>query len=228
MPAPKELDYEMWLGPAPLADYTEKRVHTPQAPRARPGWICIQDYADGMLANWGAHLNDIAMWANDTERSGPIEISGHGKYPPKGDLWNVIHEFDVDFTFANGVHLICRNAQKASLRFEGTEGWIQIGYPNDLETSSESLLAWKPGPNDLKLTYKTSEKRDFLDAVKSRGATQTDAEGGHRVSSLCHLALAAIDLGRKLKWDPEREVVIGDELATQRLQPKPTRPPWKV
>jgi predicted dehydrogenase len=227
MPVPPELDYAMWLGPAPEAPYTEKRVHPRHEAKGRPGWLCIRDYADGMLANWGAHLNDIALWANDTERTGPVEIEGRGTYPPAGNLWDIIQEFEVHFTFANGVRLTCKT-DKPYLRFEGTEGWIRVGYPNEIEAEPESLLAWKPGPTDLALPFKPSEKRDFLDAVKSRGPTQADAEVGHRNTSLSHLALAAIDLGRTLKWDPEAERVIGDEEANQRLRPKPPRAPWQI
>jgi predicted dehydrogenase len=227
MPVPPELDYDMWLGPAPKAAYTEKRVHPRNDAKARPGWICIRDYADGMMANWGAHLNDIAMWANDTERTGPVEVQGTGKYPPRENLWNVILEFEVHFRFANGVQLTCKT-DKPFIRLEGSEGWIQVGYPNDITTQPESLLSWKPGRNDLALPYKTSEKRDFLDAVKSRGQTQGDAEVGHRNTSLCHLGLAAIDLGRKLKWDPAKELVISDDEANKRLQPKPLRARWQI
>jgi predicted dehydrogenase len=227
MPVPPELDYDLWLGPAPLAPYTEKRVHPCHDAKGRPGWMCVRDYADGMMANWGAHLNDIAMWANNTDRTGPVEIEGTGKYPPAGDFWNVIQEFEVHFTFANGVMLTCKT-DKPYVRFEGAEGWIHVNYPNDITTEPESLLSWKPGPNDLALPYKPSEKRDFLDAVKTRGQTQGDAEVGHRVTSLCHLGLAAIDLGRKLKWDPDHEQCIGDDEANRRLKPKPFRSPWQI
>ncbi len=226
MPVPEELDYEFWLGPAPKAPYTEKRVHPRHDAKGRPGWICIRDYADGMLANWGAHLNDIAMWANDTERTGPVEIEGRGEYPPAGNLWNVILNFEVHFTYANGVRLTCKTDTPV-IRFEGSEGWLQVKYPNEIETQPESLLQWQPGPSDLALPYKTSEKRDFLDAVKSRGRTQGDAEVGHRITSLAHLGLLAIDLGRKLKWDPAKEQVIGDAEANRRLQRKPWRDPWE-
>ncbi|MCW5553591.1 MAG: Gfo/Idh/MocA family oxidoreductase [Verrucomicrobiae bacterium] len=227
MPVPAELDFDLWLGPAPLAPYTEQRVHPRRDAKGRPGWLCIRDYADGMLANWGAHLNDIALWANDSDRTGPVEIEGTGKYPPAGNLWDIIQEFTVHFTFANGVRLTCQT-DKPYLRFEGTEGWIHVTYPNGIETQPESLLGWKPGANDLHLPFKPSEKRDFLDAVKSRGPTQGDAEVGHRNTSLSHLALVAIDLGRKLKWDPHAEMVIGDAEANHRLQPKPMRAPWSI
>jgi len=227
MPVPPELDYEMWLGPAPAAPYTGQRVHPRHDAKSRPGWICVREYADGMMANWGAHLNDIAMWTNDTERTGPVEVEGTGKYPPSGNLWDVILEFEVHFLFANGVRLTCKTDEPL-VRFEGSEGWVQVRYPTEIETHPESLLSWKPGPNDLALPFKPSEKRDFLDAVKSRGQTQVDAEVGHRTTSLAHLGLLAIDLGRKIKWDAAKEKCVGDDEANERLKPKPARAPWQM
>lgn len=227
MPAPPELDYEMWLGPAPFRPYTQQRVHPPKDDRGRPGWLCLRDYADGMLANWGAHLNDIAMWANDTEHTGPIAIVATGRWAPPDSFWDVIQEFDATFRFANGVTLRCHTGQPV-MRFEGSEGWLQVTYPNQIECAPESLLKWSPGPGDLALPFKRSEKRDFLDAVKSRQQPMYDAEAGHRNTSLSHLALAAIELGRPLKWDPVAERVVGDEAANALLQPKPLREPWRV
>ncbi len=228
MPVPPELDYDMWLGPAPQAPYTEKRVHTRHNTKSRPGWMCIRDYDDGMLANWGAHLHDMALWAMNLDRSGPTEVEGTGKYPPAGNLWNVIQEFEVHFTFANGVRLTSKSDDKAYIRFEGSDGWIHVHDGGSIEAEPKALLAWKPGPNDLALPYKRSEKRDFLDCVKFRGQTQEDAEIGHRNSTLCHLALASIDLKRKIKWDPVKEQVIGDPDTTKLLEPKPYRSPWKL
>jgi myo-inositol 2-dehydrogenase/D-chiro-inositol 1-dehydrogenase len=225
MPVPPELDYAMWLGPAREAPYTEQRVHPRHDRQGRPGWICIRDYADGMLANWGAHLNDIALWAMDTDRTGPIEVEGTGRYPTSGGLWDVISEFEVRYTFANGVRLTCKT-DEPHIRFEGTQGWIRVGYPNDVQTSDPALPEWKPGPADLALPFKPSEKRDFLDAVRTRGNTQGDAEVGHRVTSLCHLGLIAIDLGRQLHWDPARETFPDDPEAARRLRPVQWRSPW--
>lgn len=227
MPVPSELDYEMWLGPAPKSPYTEKRVHPHHDAKARPGWLQIQNYADGMLANWGSHLNDIAMWANDTEHTGPIEIEATGSFPPADNLWNVVQTFEARFLFANGVRLICKT-DHPYIRFEGSEGWIQVDYPKQTEMHDEKLLDWEPGPNDVRLPVMRSEKRDFLDAVKSRKQPQYDAEGGHRRASLSHLALASIQLGRKLKWDPVAEKVTNDDEANKILQPKPLRAPWKL
>jgi hypothetical protein len=180
-----------------------------------------------MLANWGAHLNDIAMWANDTEHTGPVEVRATGTFPDRANLWNVVLDFEAQFTFANGVRLTSKT-DRPLMRFEGTEGWVQVTYPTQIDVSDERLLAWEPGAGDLKLPFKRSEKRDFLDSVKSRQTPLYDAEAGHRVSSLSHLALASIELGRPLKWDPVRERVVGDREANRFLRPKPTRAPWKL
>lgn len=225
-PVPPELDYDMWLGPAPDRPYTEKRVHPRHDLKGRPGWLCIRDYADGMLANWGAHINDIALWASGHEHTGPVEVQATGRYPPPGNLWDVILEFEAQFTFANGLKLTCVTDQPY-IRFEGTEGWVQVKYPNELEAFPESLLSWAPGPNDVQLPFKSSEKRDFLDAVKARRQPLCDAEAGHRTTSLSHLALAAIQLGRKFRWDPVTEKAVNDEAVDRLLAPKPGRPPWE-
>jgi predicted dehydrogenase len=227
MPVPAELDYEMWLGPAPAVPYTEKRVHPRHDKAGRPGWLQIRDYADGMIANWGSHLNDIAMWGNDTEHTGPIEIEATGTFPPAGNLWDVVQSFEARYQFANGVPLVCKT-DHPYIRFEGSEGWVQVDYPAQIQAHDKKLLTWEPGPNDIRLPVMRSEKRNFLDAVKSRQQPQYDAEGGHRRASLSHLALASIQLGRKLKWDPVAEKVTNDEEANKLLQPKPLRSPWKL
>lgn len=225
MSVPEELDYELWQGPAPRRPYTLQRVHPRHEAKGRPGWLCIRDYADGMMANWGAHLNDIALWGAGLDHTGPVEVTGTGKYPPAGNLWDIIAEFDVTFRYANGVTLQCKT-DKPIIRWEGTEGWIQVKYPNDIEAQPEGILEWSPGPKDTRLTYKTSEKRDFLDSVKSRQQPLYDVEAGHRNNSLAHLSLIAIDLGRKLKWDPAKEQFLGDAEANRRLKPITWHAPW--
>jgi len=224
MPIPKELDYELWLGPAPSAPYTLKRVHAP-GNYERPGWMRILDYCEGMVTNWGAHLNDIAQWGNGTERTGPVEVEGSGKFPTEG-LWNVLLDFEIKYRYANGVQLFY-NISQPHVRFEGTDGWIQANY-NDrsLKAHPESILQSIIGPDEIHLPLK-SEKRDFIDAVKTRGQTLEDAEVGHRTTSLCQLGHIAIQVGRKLKWDPDAERFTNDETAN-RLLSRPMRSPWRL
>ena len=203
MPVPEELDYESWQGPAPRAPYTENRVHPPKG-YGRPGWMRVLDYCDGMITNWGAHLNDVAQWGNNTDRTGPVEIEGRGVYPPAGHLWNVLKTFEVRYQYADGVRLIYRT-ESAYVHFDGTEGWLRADFgPHKITAEPESVLKSKIGPDEIHLRFK-NEKTDFIDCVKTRAQTLEDAEVGHRTTSLCHLGHIAIQLGKKLRWDPDAE-----------------------
>jgi myo-inositol 2-dehydrogenase/D-chiro-inositol 1-dehydrogenase len=224
MLAPDELDYELWLGPAPVAPYTEKRVH-PRHSYDRPGWMRVRDYCEGMVTNWGAHLNDIAQWGNGTERTGPVEVEGSGEYPTDG-LWDVLLNFEIRYKYANGVRLIYTTS-RPYVRFEGTDGWVEADYNSrSVKTNPESILKSPSRPDDIHLPLK-DEKRDFIDAVKTRGQTLEDAEVGHRTCSLCQIGHIAIQLGRKLEWDPQTEQFTNDDTAN-RLLTRPMRSPWHL
>jgi len=224
MPVPQELDYDLWLGPAPYMPYTVNGVH-PRQSYERPGWMRVPGCCEGMVTNWGAHLNDIAQWGNGTDRTGPIEVEGTGVYPRDG-LWNVLLSFEIQYKYASGVRLFYSISQPY-VRFEGTEGWIQADYNNrSLKAGPVSILKSAIGPNDIHLPL-TPEKRDFLDAIKTRGQTLADAEVGHRTNSLCQIGHIAIQLGRKLKWDPDAERFTNDE-AANRLLSRPMRSPWRL
>jgi predicted dehydrogenase len=224
MPVPDELDYDLWLGPAPYIPYTLKGVH-PRQSYQRPGWMRVPEFCEGMVTNWGAHLNDIAQWGNGTDRTGPVEVEGKGEYPRDG-LWNVLLRFELEYKYADGVKLFY-NISQPHVRFEGTEGWIQADY-NDRSLKAEpaSILKSPIGPDEIHLPLK-SEKRDFIDAIKTRGQTLADAEVGHRTNSLCQIGHIAIQLGRKLRWNPDAEKFINDD-AANRLLSRPMRSPWRI
>jgi hypothetical protein len=178
-----------------------------------------------MVTNWGAHLNDIAQWGNGTERTGPVEVEGTGRYPGDG-LWEVLLHFEIQYRYANGVRLLY-SVSRPYIRFEGSEGWIEADYnTRSLKAQPASLLDFSPGANDIRLPLK-DEKRDFIDAVKTRGPTLADAEVGHRTTSLCQLGHIAIQTGRRLTWNPKQERFVNDE-AANRLLSRPLRSPWHL
>jgi predicted dehydrogenase len=224
MPVPDDLDYEMWLGPAPMRPYTEKRTHEHRG-YDRPGWYNCRDYSQGGLVNWGHHMADIAQWANGTERSGPVEVEGTGDFPPADGLWNVVLGWDVRYRYANGVELHYTHGEPF-IRFQGTEGWIDLQYHHRvLSAEPASILDSTLGRGDKRFLLK-NEKRDFLDCVKTRGQTLEDAEVGHRATSLCQLGLIACETGEKLKWDPARERFTNSDRANRLLACPPAREPW--
>jgi predicted dehydrogenase len=215
---PPELDYQMWLGPAPDAPYTKDRVHF--------NFRWIRDYSGGIICDWGAHLFDTAQWANNTERSGPIEVQGTGTYW-EGGLFNTVKEYDVTYRYANGVIMTCKPGNP-SIKFVGTEGWVgNVGWRAPVQASSKAILESKIGPDEIHLyTNPKGEHDDFLKCVKSRQDPYFPVDIGHRVSTVCHLGNIAIQLGRKLHWDPEREQFV-DDAAANALLTRPLRTPWK-
>ena len=98
MPPPDDVDYELWLGPAPWAPYTPKRIVSPH-------WFHISTYALGYIAGWGIHHVDIAQWGNGSQLTGPVEIEGSGLFPTDDGLCDTALNWDVDMTYANGVRL---------------------------------------------------------------------------------------------------------------------------
>jgi predicted dehydrogenase len=231
-PVPPELDYNLWLGPAPDVPYIQKRVHAPHDLKSRPGWFRSRLFADGMLTNWGAHLNDIAQWGNDTERTGPVEVTATGRFHD-GPVWNVLEQFDARYRFANGVEMFYTMGEP-HVRFEGDKGWVQVNYsktakhPELLEASSPAILQEKIGPGELHLPLR-SERVDFIEAVKARGRTLEDAEVGQRTISLCHLAYISIQRGgATLRWDPVKERFPDDEAANALLRGPAPRAPWSL
>ena len=225
-PVPPELDFERWLGSAPVAKYSEKRVHPRHDLRGRPGWMQNLDYCEGMICNWGAHLNDIAQWAHNSDYTGPVEVEASGEYPKTDNLRNVLLNFQAHYRYADGVELTYK-MDRPYVRFEGDEGWIEKAYDSPkLLASDPKIISPASGPNWLSFPRK-QDKEDFIDAVISRSPTMEDFEVGHRTLSVCQIAHIAIQLGgKKLKWDPDTERFDLDD-ANQLLSRKSWRAPYK-
>jgi len=218
-PVPPDLDWEMWLGPAPSAPYTKDRCHY--------NFRWIWDYSGGIICDWGAHLFDTAQWGNDSERGGPIEIEGTGTHW-QGGLFNTVKDYDVTYRYANGVIMTCKPG-KPSIKFIGSDGWVgNEGWRGPVKASSPDILNSKIGPNELHLyTNPECEHDDFLKCMKTRKDPYFPVDIGHRVSTVCHLANIALRLGRKLKWDPEKERFPNDDQANAMMS-RPLRAPWKL
>jgi len=226
MSVPEWLDYDMWLGPAPWAAYTENRVH-PENGYGRPGWLRIADYGAGMITGWGSHHNDIAQWGMGTEYTGPVGIEGQAEYPKEG-LWDVHGAFSIEYTYANGIKLICADNEKnkQGILFEGTQGWVYV-MRGHIDAEPKSLLTSTIGPDEIHLNKSNHHKANFLECIKSRAETVAPVEVGHRSCSVCLLGEIAMRLGRKLKWDPETEQFNNDDEANRMLS-RPMRSPWHI
>jgi predicted dehydrogenase len=190
-------------------------------------WRWVRDYSGGMLTDWGAHLLDTAQWANNTERTGPVEVEGQGKRHA-GGLYDTYYEFEMHYKYASGVEMQV-HSRGVALRFEGTEGWIaNDGWIGPLRASSPEILRTVIGPTETRLfTCPGGEHRNFLDCVKTRRDPYFPAEVGHRCCSVAHLGNIALELGRKLRWDPKAER-FPDDPEANRLLSRPMREPWGI
>jgi predicted dehydrogenase len=218
-PVPPELDYDSWLGPAPWTPYHQDRCHY--------NFRFVSDYSGGDVTNWGAHHLDIAQWGIGADDSGPVEVEGHGKRNPSG-LHDTFYDVNVDFRYANGVRVELR-CNGNGVRFQGSDGWIYVSR-TELKAEPRTILETPLSPTELRLAPagppKTHMER-WLDCVRARSPKGLNAtvDIGHRSGTVCHLANIAMELGRKLTWDPVQERFVNDPDA-DRLRRRPNRAPW--
>jgi predicted dehydrogenase len=233
MPVPEGFDYDMWLGPAPVAPYHKDRCFY----RFR----FILDYSGGQTTNFGCHSNDIAQWGGGYDDTVPVEYEDlGGEWPVPGSLFTTPTKIDFRATYADGVELICKTTPSyQGCRFEGTEGWVHF-HVNTLQTHPESLKDSVIGPDEFHLPVSNPDRkentlskylldhvRNFLEAVKSRRDPIEPVEIGHRTASISHLGNIVMKLRRKIRFDPEKERILDDEEADAMLD-RPLRAPWHV
>ncbi|MBN2476656.1 MAG: Gfo/Idh/MocA family oxidoreductase [Pirellulales bacterium] len=222
---PPELDYEMWLGPAPYSPYHPDRVHYK--------FRFVSDFSGGDMTNWGAHHLDIAQWGIGADDSGPVEVEGRGKRNATG-IHDTFYDLQVDFRYAGGETVELRSLEgsgSGGVRFQGSEGWIFVGR-DGMSAEPASLLTARVGPNDLHLAppdQPGSHMGIWLDCVRRRSpkGLNVPVEIGHRSATLCHLANIAMEVERKLQWDPAAEQFVGDDEANL-MTWRPMRQPWQI
>ncbi len=222
MPVPDGFDYNMWLGPAPWRPYTEKRCHW--------NFRWNLDYSGGQVTDWGAHHIDIAHWGMGVDDTGPLTVEGTGEFPP--GLWNTAVTYDFKCTYANGVDLFVgsNNYYKQGVRWIGDSGWVHVTR-GGLKAHPETLLKETIGPDEIHLKKPPGDHRqghrvDFLQCVRTRREPITPVEIGHRSITVAHLGNIAMLTGRKIRWDPKREIILGDPTAAGMCE-RPMRAPWR-
>jgi len=246
-PVPDTLNYDQWLGCAPQAPFSELRTHPQgkggEADFGRPGWMAIQPYSLGMIANWGAHHIDIAQWALGMEGSGPVKIRGKAEFP-KRRLWDAHGRLDVKMEYASGavLHVADESVYPNGVRFVGEKGWIfcgrgsvktlsddpgcgRQGYWRPLEASAAELISGeveRPLPRNPQTHH-----RIWLESIRTRQPTNVTPEAAHRSTTACILAYTAMNLKRPLTWDPGTERFVNDDAANATLS-RPERTPFGV
>ena len=229
-PVPEGFDYNMWLGPAPVAPFTKVRCTR--------HFTLIYDYSLGCISGaYGIHDIDIVQWALDADESGPLEIEGSGRIAKDG-LFDTIKEWEATHIYENGVkliytdHITARNnlplykLPSMGVIFIGSEGWISVSRQL-IDAYPKSVLTSVISPNEIRLPISNDHRRNFLDSVKTRQQPMCPVEIASRSDAVCHQADIAIRLGRKVFWDPVNERFKNDETANRMLTGS-MRSPWHL
>jgi predicted dehydrogenase len=219
---PEDLDWDFWLGPAPWRAYQKFGRNGPHW-----DWRWIMDYSGGQLTDWIGHHLDTAHWGLGLDRTGPIEIEGTGVYPRDG-IYDVPTAYRIVCRYATGVTIVIANDRKQpkgmGVVWYGEKGWIHVDRGR-FDAEPKSILGEVIGPNEIRLYESRDHIQNFLDCVKSRRETVAPIDIAHRSISVGLLGEIAMLMGRKLKWDPEKEQFINDGEASRMLS-RPMRSPW--
>jgi len=230
IPVPDDLDYDMWIGPAPMSSYTKNRC-------THEGTNHVYDNSLGFIAGWGVHPLDIALWGNYRDKTAPVEFEGTGVIPEKG-LYNTISDWDVKCRFASGVKLHFMNTRTAKsvvkyrpfhdhgTTFIGSDGWVSVDR-NGIHAGDKAVLDTKIKAEEIRLHKSTNHWQDFIDCIKSRSETVSPFESAFQSHIVSHMSDTSIRLKRKITWDPEKEKVVGDVTASQKLH-RLLREPWSL
>ena len=213
-PVPAGLDYDLWLGPAPVTPYTHDRVLS-------TGRWHIYDYALGFIAGWGAHPLDIAHWGYPHV---PVEYQGTGRIPTTG-LFDTVLDWNVRGRYASGVEFTF-TAGPDKTTFVGTDGWVAASR-GGIDAEPKSLLSLVLKPTDQRLFHEANHYQHFIACCKSRKTPVSTIASAVQSDFISHLSDIAIRTGRKITWDEQRECIVGDETA-QRMQTRAMRAPWHV
>jgi predicted dehydrogenase len=222
---PAELDYDLWLGPAPERPYNDNHVHY----LFRFYW----DYSGGQQTNFGAHHLDIAQWGLGMDESGPTKIEGKATFNKEG-WFETPETAHLTYTYANGVKVLCSlgsGGYKGGTTFEGEKGVISVnrGVNNLVVTLNGEKV---PDPyalatGDVKLYVSNGHHANWLECIKTRKLPICDVAIGHRSATVCHLGNIAVRTGKTLTWDPTKEEIVGDKEAAK-WTTKEYRKPWSL
>ncbi len=214
---PKSLDYDMWCGPAPMLPYMRARHHR--------WWRGHTAYGGGVLMDWIGHHNDIAHWALDLDDSGPIRVEAVNWVDPVTDIYNTPEGYEILCEYSSGAINSISNRHKLGTKFIGDQGWVYVTR-GKIQASDDAWLA-DPFEVGSEHVYRSDNHvRNFLDCVKSRRPCIAPAETAHRSITPGHLSYVSNALGRPLKWDAAKEVVVDDQVANRLLRKNDYRKPW--
>ncbi|HLR31154.1 MAG TPA: Gfo/Idh/MocA family oxidoreductase [Fodinibius sp.] len=239
MPVPDHLNFDKWLGSTPKMSYSESAVH-PANGYSRPGWLWLEQFGAGMITGWGQHQFDLAAWGMGTEHTGPTSIEAMARFY-KNRPRHVHGDFMVKAEYENGVTMYANSRSPVVIRYEGSEGWIEV-FRGDysiteenpatseanrkiLNASDPRMLASEIKDEEIHLYPITNEHHgNWLDCIRSRKQPMSPIEVGHHICTLCLISHIAMKIPGRLGWDPEKEQFTNSDRANSMLSRSQRKP----
>lgn len=201
---PANLDWDMYCGPAPLKPYVTRRVGGTHR--------CYWDYEGGGLSDMGQHFFDPVQWTFAKDDTSPVEVEAYAPpaHPEVTGMWGW-----VELKYADGLTFVLESGEWGQPYDRKTPRNVSL---NDLNEQDRATVMNAPNPEPLV---------NFADAVRTRRRPGGHAEAAHRAATILHLANISIRVGRKIRFDPATEQIVGDEEANRLANP-PMRGPWHL
>ena len=210
-PVPAELDYDMWLGPAPFKPYNVHRTHQ----TFRGYW----DYDGGGLGDMGQHYLDPVQYILGKDNTSPIkvEVDAPQQHPDAIGIWR-----KITYTYEDGCQIILEGEGFESgdnvPYIEGPKGKVYKGFQCTIPDVMNKL-AELPDP--------APQNTDFINCIKTRQKFALNEVNGFRSATIVNMAVCALRLNRTLRFDPEKLQFIGDDAANALID-QPMRSPWRL
>lgn len=201
---PPHLNWDLYTGPSPVKPYVPPRTGGTH----RGYW----DYEGGGLADMAQHSLDPLQWIFAKDGTSPVSAEAYAPpaHPEVCAMWGWI-----ELKYADGMTLVLESGEWGQ-PYDRLKG-RGIGM-DDLTPEQQQIIRDTPDPAPLV---------SFPEAVKTRQQSGGNAEAAHRCATLLHLSNIAIRTGRKIEYDPVKEVIVGDEQANRLVNP-PMRAPWSL
>ncbi len=228
---PKDLDWDMWLGPAPYRPFNRNRFGVDPKRFSHFRWFW--DYAGGMMTDWGVHLLDIVQWAFDEEMPKSIVALG-GKYYIQDnretpDTLEVTYEYPSGFlaVYENRIENRHTYAEGANISFHGTRGTLYLsrrGYrivPEDPEDNELAQVEVRRFNHSNIAHWK-----NFFHCIRTRERPISDVEKCQRSTTTCLLGNVALRSRLRIDWDEEKWTTVQEQ--ARRFLSREPRDPWKI
>jgi hypothetical protein len=215
------VDWDLWLGAAPWRPYNAGYV--------AGGWRGHDDFDSGFgVTEWGSHTADLCQWVATADDTVPVQYE---TFPDK-----------IVCTYASGVKMVMdflkdpfgdRSPQfitalgTCPVRYVGDEGWVETGDSGNIEASSPALKNEILASRRRSGTDPAGHTENFFQCIRTRGLTNSHSRTMRFSHIACHAAAISWKLGRKLTFDPAKEMFVNDDEANRYLS-KPTREPWTI